>query len=57
MVCKVFFCSEFPVIPEKLWRKEEADAVTKRFAFQAIAKTKQEVGEDLAVCVLNLQIV
>ena len=23
MVCKILFCSEFPVIPEKWFRKEE----------------------------------
>ena len=36
MVCKIFFCSEFPVIPEK-WKKEEEEAMTKRFLFQANA--------------------
>ena len=25
MVFKIFFCSEFPVIPEKLWKKEEEE--------------------------------
>ena len=25
MVRKIFFCSEFPVIPEKWWRKEEEE--------------------------------
>ena len=25
MVCKIFFCYEFPVIPEKWWRKEEEE--------------------------------
>ena len=40
MVCKIFFCSEFPAIPEKSWRRRRwrKPANAKRFAFQA--KTK-----------------
>ena len=42
VVCKISFCSEFPVIPEKYWKKEEEEAITKegrgnRFIFQANA--------------------
>ena len=25
MICKIFFCSEFPVIPKKRWRDEEEE--------------------------------
>ena len=37
MICKTFFCSEFFVIAEKLWKKEEEEATTKRFISQANA--------------------
>ena len=34
MACKVFFCSDFPVIPEKWWRKEKEERQLRRVAFQ-----------------------
>ena len=40
MVCKIFFCSEFPDIPDKAGRKarrrrrRRTQAVAKRYAFQ-----------------------
>ena len=38
MVCKIFFCSEFPDISEKSWRKRwRKPANGKPFAFQANA--------------------
>ena len=35
MVCKLFFAPNPLVISEKEWTKEEEEAITKRFAFQA----------------------
>ena len=36
MVCKIFFCSEFPDILEKSWRKKKnCKAIVKRYALQA----------------------
>ena len=41
MVCKLFFCSEFPTILEKLRQRREGGkkAIVRRYAFQANAKS------------------
>ena len=47
MVCKVFFCSKFPDIPEKLWRRTWRKQVNaKCFAFQGNEKTSNFVSYD-----------
>ena len=35
MICKIFFCSEFPDIPEKSWRKEEEIGNYEVFCFSS----------------------
>ena len=35
MVSKIFFCSEFPVTPEKWWRKEEKKRQLEAFCFSS----------------------
>ena len=43
MVCEILFCSEFPDIPDnagrKTRRRRRTQAITKRYAFHANAKT------------------
>ena len=44
IVCKIFFCSDFPNIPEKSWRRRKRwrkPANAKLFAFQARQSTKK----------------
>ena len=50
MVCKIIFCSEFPVIPDKAGRKtrrrrkkrrRRRQAIAKRYAFHADAIMKR----------------
>ena len=46
MVCKIFFCSEFPVIPEKWFRKEEEERQLRSFLlFKQTQKTNPEVSK------------
>ena len=46
MVCKIFFCSEFLVIPEKWFRKEEEERQLRSFLlFKQTQKTNPEVSK------------
>ena len=46
MVWKIFFCSEFPVIPEKWFRKEEEERQLRSFLlFKQTQKTNPEVSK------------
>ena len=49
MVCKIFFCSEIPVIPGKWYRKEEEDRQLPRLK----AKSSKENQNFKSQCASN----
>ena len=42
-VSKIFFCSEFPVIPKEWWRKEEERQLRSVLLFKRMQKVKAEI--------------